>query len=346
MIKDFARHPGRIHRRGHHQTPTLVTPSGVAGLTFIDEAEGVNRAADELRAKGVRAMVAVFHEGIEIDRRADWNDTSCPGAAGPLLDIARRLAPEIKVVFSGHTHRGYRCEVDGRLLIQGTAYGRGVSVVDVELDRSTRAMLPPVRSLNLPVLNERTEAAMRDKLVAATPQPFAQGARARRSPMPRSPRGSRPTRRSRSPRPIAWSHASAAPSPTAAPTVPTRRRRASSPTRSSPPRAEPRRAGRAHESGRRARGLLCAAPPCPVTFGQVFTVQPFGNSLVVMNLTGEQLKRALEQRGAPSGEPYLLHPSEGFTYTWPDDAPRGAQVTRPAPRRDSRSIPRRRTASP
>ncbi len=68
-------------------------------------------------------------------------------------------------------------------------------------------------------------------------------------------------------------------------------------------------------------------PPCSVTFGQVFTMQPFGNSLVVMTLTGEQLKALLEsQQRSATGEPLLLQPSEGFTYTWQSDAPRGERV--------------------
>jgi 5'-nucleotidase len=74
-------------------------------------------------------------------------------------------------------------------------------------------------------------------------------------------------------------------------------------------------------------GFLCAAPPCPVTFGNVFTVQPFGNSLVVMTLTGEQLRRVLEQQWRATGEPYLLAPSEGFTFTWNASAPQGNQVS-------------------
>jgi len=71
----------------------------------------------------------------------------------------------------------------------------------------------------------------------------------------------------------------------------------------------------------------CAAPPCTVTFGQAFTMQPFGNSLVVMTLTGEQLKTVLEsQLRAATGEPRFLQPSEGFGYTWQDGAAPGERV--------------------
>lgn len=325
-IRTFAGIPVGIIGAVTIQTPTLVTPSGVAGLKFIDEAEGVNRAADELRAKGVRAMVAIFHEGIEIDSRADWNDTSCPGAAGPLLDIARRLAPEIRVVLSGHTHRGYRCEIGGRLLIQSTSYSRGISVVDVELDRSTRAMLPPVRSLNLPVLNDRTDAAMRAKLVAATPEPFRK-ALSDAKPDPKiaarveayaalvKPKADRVVARIGGP----LTH-------TRTDRTDTSMARLIADAQLAATRSEGAQLALMNPGGVRG-GLVCAAPPCPVTFGQIFLVQPFGNSLVVMNLTGEQLKRALEQARRPGAEPYLLHPSEGFTYAWVNDAPQGSQVS-------------------
>jgi 5'-nucleotidase len=57
-------------------------------------------------------------------------------------------------------------------------------------------------------------------------------------------------------------------------------------------------------------------------------MQPFGNSLVVMTLTGAELKAALEsQQRSPNGEPKWLQPSEGFSYTWQSDAPRGERVS-------------------
>jgi len=266
----------------------------------------------------------VFHEGIGIN--GDWNDTRCPGAAGPLLDIARRLAPEIRVVLSGHTHQGYRCEVEGRLLIQSTSYGRGISVVDVELDRSTRAMLPPVRSLNLPVLNHRTEPAMREKVVAATPEPFRKAlAEAKEDPKIAAkveayaalakPKADREVARIGGP--FTHSRSDRADTPNG---------RLIADAQLAATKAMGAQFAFMNPGGVRA-GFLCTTPPCPVTFGNVFIVQPFGNSLVVMNLTGEQVRRALEQQWRASGEPYLLAPSLGFTFTWNNAAPKGQQVS-------------------
>ncbi|MGE5616980.1 MAG: bifunctional metallophosphatase/5'-nucleotidase, partial [Bacillota bacterium] len=309
-------------------TPQMVVPSGVKGLRFLDEAQAVNRAARALEAQGVKAIVAIFHEGFELGtplERGDWNDVTCPEAHGPLLDIAHRLDPAIKVVFSGHTHQGYRCEIDGRLLIQGTSFGRGISVVDIELDRATREMRPLVRSLNLPVLNERTDPAQKEKLVEATPEPFAAALRDAK-PDPKiarkvahyaemvAPKANRAIGRIGG----TFSRVSESGSDSTA-------GRMIADAQLAATRGEGAQIAFMNSGGIRTN-LECATPPCTVTFGDAFTMQPFGNSLVTMTLTGEQLKSLLESQHRRSGEPLFLQPSQGFTYTWQSDAPRGEHV--------------------
>nr|MBA2412967.1 5'-nucleotidase C-terminal domain-containing protein [Burkholderiaceae bacterium] len=58
-----------------------------------------------------------------------------------------------------------------------------------------------------------------------------------------------------------------------------------------------------------------------VTYGEAFTVQPFGNSLVTMTLTAQDLKNVLEQqfagcRGQSATATRIMIPSPGFKYTW------------------------------
>ena len=308
-------------------TPQMVVPAGIRGLRFLDEAAATNQAAKELRAKGVRAMIAVYHEGLELgsfQKRGDWNDVTCPEAHGPLLHIARRLAPEIKVIFSGHTHQGYRCEVDGRLLIQGTSYGRAVSVVDVELDPRTRRMLPVVRSYNLPVFNERTDAAHREKLSAATPEPFATALRESKPDAGIAEKVARylALAAPKADRPVgkiggAFDRSGKADSSAG---------RLIADAQLAATREFGAQFAFMNPGGIRSN-LDCAAPPCALTFGQAFTMQPFGNSLVVMTLTGAQVKKMLEeQHPRTTGDPRFLSPSEGFTYTWQSDAPIGQRV--------------------
>ncbi|MDX2218478.1 MAG: 5'-nucleotidase, partial [Burkholderiales bacterium] len=65
-----------------------------------------------------------------------------------------------------------------------------------------------------------------------------------------------------------------------------------------------------------------------ITYGDVFTTQPFGNSLVTMTLTGEQIHEMLEAQFArePGGRNRILHTSDGFTYTWDNAKPHGSKV--------------------
>ena len=65
-----------------------------------------------------------------------------------------------------------------------------------------------------------------------------------------------------------------------------------------------------------------------MTYGDAFTVQPFGNSLVVLTLTGAQIKAVLEQQfDNPSvGQNRILQVSQGFAYTWDNAKPKGEKV--------------------
>jgi 5'-nucleotidase len=66
--------------------------------------------------------------------------------------------------------------------------------------------------------------------------------------------------------------------------------------------------------------------PGDFTFGEAFGVQPFGNSLVTMTLTGEQIDTLLEQQWVGQSSARILQVSEGFTYTWNAAAADGSKV--------------------
>ncbi|MEW6422735.1 MAG: 5'-nucleotidase, partial [Deinococcota bacterium] len=70
-------------------------------------------------------------------------------------------------------------------------------------------------------------------------------------------------------------------------------------------------------------------PERRVTYGDAFTVQPFGNVLTVITLTGAQIKAALEQQfdNPAAGQNRILQVSEGFAYTWDNSKPKGEKVS-------------------
>ena len=315
-------------------TPGIVVPSGIRGLRFTDEAEAINTAARALQAQGVHTLVAVVHEGGELGssgQRADWNDASCPGAHGPIFDIAQRLLPQIQVVFSAHTHQGYRCVRDGRVIIQATSYGRGVSVVDLMLDAKTGAPLPArTRSINLPVLNRLTPAALRMRIVQAMPAPWGEAlAQAGDDPVLAAmvardvaavrPIAERPVGRLLGHFTRGGSHGES----TVGHLVADAQWAA---TRA--PAQGGAELALTNPGGLRG-DLLCDGqqPPCAVGYGALFTVQPFGNDVVVLTLTGAQLRALLEQQARPDGTAKLLQPSASLRYTWTASAPAGQHVS-------------------
>src|SRR5207253_3622353 len=115
-------------------TPDIVRPVGVEGLEFRDEADTVNALVPELKARGVKAIVVLLHEGGF--PTGDYNE--CPGISGPILDIVRKFDRAVDVVISGHTHQAYVCEIDGRLVTSADKYGTVVTAIDLELDPATR----------------------------------------------------------------------------------------------------------------------------------------------------------------------------------------------------------------
>ncbi|MES2529666.1 MAG: bifunctional metallophosphatase/5'-nucleotidase, partial [Pseudomonadota bacterium] len=79
------------------------------------------------------------------------------------------------------------------------------------------------------------------------------------------------------------------------------------------------------------RADLVPAADGSVTYGQLFSTQPFGNSLVVKTLTGAQLRRLLEQQFASGtntvAAPRVLYPSVGFSYACDLSKPEGARIS-------------------
>ena len=46
------------------ETPTIVTPDGVAGLQFVDEADAINASVAQLKRLGVRTIIVTIHQGL------------------------------------------------------------------------------------------------------------------------------------------------------------------------------------------------------------------------------------------------------------------------------------------
>ncbi len=141
-------------------TPAIVSQAGIEGLTFTDEVETANALVPKLRKKGVKSIVVLLHEGVTPADSTAYND--CTGPAGPALEIAQRLRSQIDAVISGHTHQPYNCVVQDpqgkpRLLTSAASFGRVVTKMHLLIDPRTKDIVRPAAyASNQIVRNDET----------------------------------------------------------------------------------------------------------------------------------------------------------------------------------------------
>ena len=134
-------------------TADIVSPAGIQGIEFLDEAETANRYADELQAQGVETIVVLLHEGGAQTAATDVD--GCNLLTGPITQIVPQMDDAIDVVVTGHTHQAYNCEIDGKVVTSASSAGRLVTDIDLTIDRRTGDVLT-AKADNVPVF--RTEA--------------------------------------------------------------------------------------------------------------------------------------------------------------------------------------------
>src|SRR3954447_14185552 len=119
-------------------TPSIVAPSGIASLRFLDEAATANRYARELKRRHhVKAIVVLLHEGGA--QSVPFNTATintCQGMSGPVLDIVRHTTKAVDLFVTGHTHQAYNCVVDGRPVTSASSFGRLLTDLELTLGRN------------------------------------------------------------------------------------------------------------------------------------------------------------------------------------------------------------------
>jgi 5'-nucleotidase len=280
-------------------TPVIVSPVGVAGLAFRDEAETVNALVPELKARGVEAIVVLIHEGGF--PTGDYNE--CPGISGPIVNIVRKFDPAVDVVISGHTHRAYVCEIGGRLVTSGDRFGTIVTAIDLKLDRATRDV----------VSAKADNVIVRASVYASDPQQTAllESYDKLAAPFANRAAGSVIAALSHLPNQAGESVLGdiVADAQLAATSAETNGGAVIAFTNPGGIRAD-----------------IQKTPDGKVTYGDLFASQPFQNKLVTVTLTGMQIKDALEQQWITPGQPRILQVSNGFSYSWDGTKPYGDRV--------------------
>ncbi|MBK9713171.1 MAG: bifunctional metallophosphatase/5'-nucleotidase [Kouleothrix sp.] len=297
-------------------TPTIVTPAGVAGLTFLDEAATVNALVPELKAKGVKTIVVLLHEGGAQAAPAPYN--GCVGMSGAIVDIVSHLDPEVDAVISGHTHNAYNCSFDRNsdgktdlLLTSAASFGRLVTKVDLTIDRTTGQVVSE-QAENKIVTRTVDKAADLTALIAKYKTLSA--------PLANRVIGSITA--------DITTVANAAGESALGDVIADAQLAATAPANLGGAVVAFMNPGgiRANLTYAQISG---GEQPGEVTYAEAFTVQPFGNSLVTKTMTGDQIRLLLEQQfnNPAAGQNRFLQVSQGFSYTWSLSAPVGSKVS-------------------
>jgi 5'-nucleotidase len=300
-------------------TPTIVTPSGVKGLTFTDEADAANKAAKQLAARGVRIPVLVIHQG----GFQTGTPTAPGGCAGNLAGsdieaIAKKLDPSIKVIVSGHTHVEYRCTITTngvtRLITSAASFGRILSDIKLTVDNRTGTLVSAdatnsivENALNTPGpgVERKDDPSKADPTVAGVVKQYVTAS----APLANKVIGKIQGDLTREQTSVGES--------TLGDVIADAQLAATKDATTGGAQLALMNPGgiRADllasdiSSGGEAVG--------EVTFGEAFTVQPFGNSLVTKTMTGDMLRRVLEQQFTACGgqaSQKVLQVSSTLTY--------------------------------
>jgi 5'-nucleotidase len=292
-------------------TKRIVAPGGTAGLTFLDEASTANLHAARLRGQGVHAIVLLIHEGGRQgpdDEDADPN--GCADFSGAIAAIVRKLTPDIKVVISGHSHRFYNCTIAGHVVTSASSYGRMVTRIQLEIE-SSNDTVSRVAVTNEVVSRDVEKDATQARIIAKYRE-LSKGVANRRIG---SVTGD------------IMRQANVAGESALGDVIADAQLTSTAPTSH----------GGAVVAFMNAGGIRAdlvansqgpAARPGDVTYGELFNVQPFGNVMTVLSMTGEMIKRLLEEQfdNPIPGERSVLQVSRGFTYRYSQNAPAGQRV--------------------
>lgn len=289
----------------------LVSPDGIAGLEMGDITTEVNRVADDLTdgddTNGeADVLVLLVHDGAESAAVTDLDGD------GAFARAVHGVTPKVSAILSAHTHQTYVHSVvpDGgrvaRPVIQTGSYGFNLG--HVQLTVAADGTVTPSVAENIRLVDGtfQPDAAVQATVDAAVAKADELGA-VELGTVDRDLRRAVQTDGSEN--------------------------RGGESTLGNFV-AEVQRSATSRQGSQIAfmnpGGLRADIASGPVTYKEAAVVQPFANTLVVLDLTGAQIRQALEQQWQPAGasRPFLkLGVSDGFSVTYDPTAAAGSRIT-------------------
>ncbi|WP_144554172.1 bifunctional 2',3'-cyclic-nucleotide 2'-phosphodiesterase/3'-nucleotidase [Bacillus sp. X1(2014)] len=268
------------------ETPSIVTASGVAGVKFTDEVEAINKYAAELKGQGVESIVVLAHD-------PGTSATNGTNPTGKVVDMASAIDDEVDVIYGAHDHKYLNSTVDGKLLVQSYSYGTAFSDVDLTIDPVTKDIVSKTAEVASTFRDDITPDA---KIKAELDKYQADIA-----PQTQQVVGTVTA-------PISRTQNKAGEAPMGNLIADSMRAKTGTQfafMNIGGVRDEIKKAG-------------------DVTWGDLFAVQPFGNDVVSLKITGDQVRTLINQQF--QADRYRIMQISGLKYTWSDKLPLGQKV--------------------
>lgn len=335
------------------ETSSLVSPTGIAKLTFGDPVEAVNRVAAELTdgntANGeADVLVAEFHDGASEGTADGATLDKELAAGGEFAKIVQDTSPAVSAIFTGHTHKEYvfNAPVPGdtagrtRPVLQTGAYGERIGQIVLTVDPATGSVTTKsAQNIRRVTTADATLVAQYPRV--KTVQDITAAAIAAAAKTGGAPVGTVSADLTR-----AFSGgAYTGPGGTYVGTAEDRSEEstvgmlvANAVRDASIPSGEKPQIGITNPGGLRADLRFAGSTGSDadrntdgiITVAEAVAVQPFANSLFLTTLTGAQLTTVLEQQDQPAGaaRPYLaLGLSDNVSFTYDRSRPVGSRIT-------------------
>lgn len=309
------------------ETPSLVSPGGIADLDFGDPVEAVNRVAQQIEDQDLAdVIIAEYHEGAG-DGASGSSIEEEVAAGGAFADIVTGTSALVDAIYTGHTHKQYAWDapvpgVEGetRPIVQTGSYGEFIGQITLTVDNAT-GEVESYTAQN--VARSTTDPA---QLVATYPRVAEVKAIVDAALAEAKVIGSRPVGSVTADITTAFANGS-------------RDDRTSESTLGNLVAESMRASLSAAERGGAEIGVvnpgglrneLYYGEDGVITYAEANAVLPFVNNLWTVTLTGEQFTTMLEQQWQPAGSSrsfLALGLSDNVSYTYNPDLEAGSRVT-------------------
>jgi 2',3'-cyclic-nucleotide 2'-phosphodiesterase (5'-nucleotidase family) len=133
------------------EAPGLVFPGNFGTIVPSDPIAAANRARAAARAEGAKVFVIISHMGID--------GQTASGAFGPLVDLANGLTG-FDLIIGDHTNFTYEATINGALVVENLSKSLTYSRIDLVVQRGTGKVLSKTNTFVTPTAAGRTDPAI------------------------------------------------------------------------------------------------------------------------------------------------------------------------------------------